>query len=250
MYSLLVVEDEVLLRKGITSLIDFSKFDITRVEEAEDGRIGYEKFIANPFDIVITDINMPNEDGISMVKKIKTLKKDTEIIFLTGYDYFDYALSAIKMGASDYVLKPISKTDIEGVLFKVINNIKENAKSKKIESLIADKGNDIEDEVMKFINDNISNSSLSLNMVASQFGFSPNYFSTLLKKRGVSFQDYVVKQRLVKSKILLLSTNMRIFEIAEAVGFEDVNYFSSRFKQLTGMTPKQFKREAANNEIK
>lgn len=58
----------------------------------------------------------------------------------------------------------------------------------------------------------------------------------------MTFQDYVITQRMNKAKVLLLSTSMKIYEVASAVGMEDVNYFSVRFKQIVGVTPKQFQK--------
>lgn len=56
------------------------------------------------------------------------------------------------------------------------------------------------------------------------------------------FQDYLIQERLKKAKLLLLTTDLKVYEIAEQVGFEDINYFSQRFKQLVGMTPRQYKK--------
>lgn len=71
MYSLLIVEDEYLVRQGIRSLVDFSQFKIDRVNEAENGQLAWDLFQKEPYDIVLTDINMPKLNGIQLAELIK-----------------------------------------------------------------------------------------------------------------------------------------------------------------------------------
>jgi two-component system response regulator YesN len=80
-----------------------------------------------------------------------------------------------------------------------------------------------------------------LTSVAHSLGYAPNYLSSLFKNLfGVPFQEYVLSHRLEKAKLLLLTTSLKNYEIAERVGFEDVNYFNTRFKLKYGVSPKQY----------
>ena len=98
-------------------------------------------------------------------------------------------------------------------------------------------------EFEEAIHERLADSELSLKSLASQLGFSPSYLSVLIKKElGLPFQDYLIQERMKKAKLLLLTTDLKIYEIAEQVGFEDMNYFSQRFKQVVGLTPRQFKK--------
>ncbi|MGT2934350.1 response regulator transcription factor [Streptococcus castoreus] len=242
MYSLLIVEDEYLVRQGIRSLVDFSQFGINRVSEAENGQVAWELFQAKPFDIVLTDINMPKLNGIQLAELIKNQTPQAHLVFLTGYDDFNYALSALKLGVDDYLLKPFSKTDVEDMLYKIQQKLDISRKAETIQELVEQPQKEVA-EVAAIIQDRLADSSLSLKSLAQQIGFSPNYLSVLIKRDlGVPFQDYLVQERLKKAKLLLLTTDLKIYEIAEQVGFEDMNYFSQRFKQLVGVTPRQYKK--------
>ncbi|MDY5964086.1 MAG: response regulator [Peptostreptococcus porci] len=248
MYTLLIIEDEELVRKGISSLIDFDKMGIGSVYEAENGEVAWDIIVEQRPDIILSDINMPHMDGITLAKKVKELDKDTHIVFLTGYDYFDYAVSALKLGADDYVLKPISKKDVENILINITNKLNQERREKAVYELISENeqnpcGSSGSDELLCIINQKIYCSDFSLKDLANQMGFSTNYLSTFIKKHlGMSFQDYLTKNRIDRAKILLLTTDLKIYEIAEQVGYEDVNYFSSRFKQYVGMTPRQYQK--------
>lgn len=239
MFGLLIVEDEPIVRNGIKNLVSFDQFEIDRVYDACDGVTGWQIFQNEKIDIVLTDINMPKMDGITFSKLVKETNPKTRIIFLTGYNMFDYALHALKLGADDYLLKPFSKADIEEILKKTVEKIKQEKKNEEIHRLIEDSTTTrIETE----IENHLADKNFSRDQLADILGFSPNYLSKIMKESlGVSFQNYLIAQRIKKAKLLLLTTSLKNYEIAEAVGFEDMNYFCHRFKLEVGMTPRAFK---------
>ena len=240
MYSIMIVEDEYLVRQGIASLVDYEQFGMQVITQAENGREAWQKFQKNPADILLTDINMPQMNGLELAKLVRDQAPTCHIVFLTGYDDFDYARTAIKLGADDYLLKPFSKDDVEEMLAKVQTKLDKERKRAQIQNLV-DQGQ--RSELEEAIHARLADSELSLKSLASQLGFSPSYLSVLIKKElGLPFQDYLIQERIKKAKLLLLTTDLKIYEIAEQVGFEDMNYFSQRFKQVVGLTPRQFKK--------
>ena len=240
MYSIMIVEDEYLVRQGIASLVNYEQFGMQVIAQAENGREAWQKFQENPADILLTDINMPQMNGLELAKLVRDQAPKCHIVFLTGYDDFDYARTAIKLGADDYLLKPFSKDDVEEMLAKVQTKLDKERKKAQIQNLV-DQGQ--HSELEEAIHERLADSELSLKNLAFQLGFSPSYLSVLIKKElGLPFQDYLIQERMKKAKLLLLTTDLKIYEIAEQVGFEDMNYFSQRFKQVVGLTPRQFKK--------
>ena len=240
MYSIMIVEDEYLVRQGIASLVNYEKFSMQVIAQAENGIEAWKKFQENPADILLTDINMPQMNGLELAKLVRDQAPKCHIVFLTGYDDFDYARTAIKLGADDYLLKPFSKDDVEEMLAKVQTKLDKERKKAQIQNLV-DQGQ--HSELEEAIHARLADSELSLKSLAFQLGFSSSYLSVLIKKElGLPFQDYLIQERMKKAKLLLLTTDLKIYEIAEQVGFEDMNYFSQRFKQVVGLTPRQFKK--------
>ena len=240
MYSIMIVEDEYLVRQGIASLVDYEQFGMQVIAQAENGIEAWQKFQKNPADILLTDINMPQMNGLELAKLVRDQAPKCHIVFLTGYDDFDYARTAIKLGADDYLLKPFSKDDVEEMLSKVQTKLDKERKKAQIQNLV-DQGQ--RSELEEAIHARLADSELSLKNLAFQLGFSPSYLSVLIKKElGLPFQDYLIQERMKKAKLLLLTTDLKIYEIAEQVGFDDMNYFSQRFKQVVGLTPRQFKK--------
>lgn len=255
MYSLLIIEDEPLIRKGIMTLIDFKALNIAQCFEAEDGEEGQAVFKAQNPDLVLLDINLPSISGMDLAESFKKLNPRVKIAILTGYDYFDYAVKALRIGVDNYVLKPVTKQDIALILKGLIEKIEQeniqSETSKSIDSLfkLSQVDNHSNDSYKALIHtkliENIHNSSFSLQTLSQELNLSPSYLSTLFKKIfAVPFQDFMLTLRLEKAKLLLLSGKYKIYEIAELVGFEDVNYFSTRFKKVYGISPKQFLQNA------
>lgn len=240
MYKMMIVEDEHLVRKGIAALVDFQRFGIELVAEAENGSEAWEIIQTQAIDLVLTDINMPRMNGIRLAQLIKDHRPDIHIVFLTGYDAFEYALSAVKLGIDDYLLKPFSREDVEEMLGKIVAKLDQEGRQQQIRDLM--QSNEVS-RLEKAIQDRLSDSNLTLKSLAQDLGFSPSYLSVLLKKElGVSFQEYMIQERMKMAKLLLLTTDLKIYEIANEVGFEDMNYFSYRFKQMVGISPRQFKK--------
>ena len=240
MYSIMIVEDEYLVRQGISSLVDFKKFNMQVIGEAENGLEAWEKIQAECPDIILTDINMPQMNGIKLAQLAREQYPQLHIIFLTGYDDFDYALSAVKLGADDYLLKPFSREDVEAMLIKVKEKLDKEKKQQQVHELVEKaEFSDLE----QAIHDRLADTELSLKSLSFQLGFNSSYLSVLIKKElGLPFQDYLIQERMKRAKLLLLTTDLKVYEIAEQVGFDDMNYFSQRFKQIVGVTPRQFKK--------
>lgn len=108
MYSVLIVDDEVITCNSLAKMISHIRPN-WNVETAYDGKEAIEKFQKSHFDVIITDIKMPFIDGIDLIQQIKVIKPETICIIQSAYSDFEYAQNALKMGVTDYILKPISK---------------------------------------------------------------------------------------------------------------------------------------------
>jgi two-component system response regulator YesN len=249
MYKLLVVDDEPLVREGIVSLVPFEKLGINEIFQAENGLKALEIVIKEFPDIILCDINMPKMNGLEFASKVKDLYPNTKIAFISGYDYFDYAKEGIKIGVEDYILKPISSKDVFILVSKMIDKInQERYQQELLKSIKSD--NNIEDDfdyqnqIDNYLNGNYNSSKLSLSSLANELGLSEGYLSNLFKKiYKKSFTDYITELRLKKAKILLLTSHLKNYEIAEAVGINDPNYFSTTFKKKYGYSPSQYRKK-------
>ena len=255
MYNLLIVDDEPIIRRGIKSLAILSEIGINKIFEAGNAEKCLEIIDKEQIDIIMLDINMPNTDGLTLAKMLKEKNQNFAIIMVTGYDYFEYMQTAIRLGVDDYLLKPVNKTDIELVLKRMIDKIEKIRLENRLwelnvtsESILSGDNSSFK-AVREYMNEHLFDSDLSLGYMAENLGFNSSYLSGIIKQiYGIPFQEYVALKRMEQAKILCLSTDMKNYEIAEEIGYEDVNYFTNRFKKTFGITPKQFKQGMKPNE--
>ncbi len=105
-YKVVLVDDEPFIRKGMLNIINWEKLGCMVVGEAGNGMEGIELIRKEMPDIIITDIRMPEIDGLEMIRTIKNILPNSQIVILTGYRDFEYLQEALKLGASSYLLKP------------------------------------------------------------------------------------------------------------------------------------------------
>ncbi|MBD2864922.1 response regulator transcription factor [Paenibacillus oceani] len=123
MVKLMIVDDESIIRKGIRTSIDWWKLDVDIVGEARNGKEALELCEQLKPDIVVTDIRMPHMDGLELARQLKERVPQTKIVIISGYDDFDYARQALKIGVNEYLMKPVGATELEALITKISEEI-------------------------------------------------------------------------------------------------------------------------------
>jgi two-component system response regulator YesN len=135
-YKLLIVDDEVEVRKGIINKVNWEELGYEIVAEGENGKEALELFEKTLPDVVLTDIKMPFMDGLELTRIVKEKYPTTKVIVMTGFDEFEFAHKAIKLNVSEYLLRPIAAQELTDILVKVKNQIdNEIAEKENIEAL-------------------------------------------------------------------------------------------------------------------
>ena len=130
-YKAIIVDDESWTREVLKQLGKWDEYNIEIAGEAADGDYGLEMARAIHPDIILTDVNMPNLDGISFIRTIREERNNAQIIFISGYDNYDYIRNALKLEALDYILKPIKPDEFNGVLKQCSDLLNKNLEEKK-----------------------------------------------------------------------------------------------------------------------
>lgn len=130
--NVLLVEDELIVRKGLRALINWDDYDMEITSEATNGEQALNIIYEKPIDIVITDIRMPMMNGIELTRKVKEEFPQIKVMLLTCYDDFEYVQEALELGASCYLLKTdLEDGSLEKQLLKVSNKIKSERENRK-----------------------------------------------------------------------------------------------------------------------
>lgn len=119
MMKLVIVEDEDIIREGLIAYVDWAKLGFEVVGEAMNGRSGLDIIREKKPDVILTDIRMPVMDGLEMLSELRSEKNDTSVVILSGYEDFEYARRAMKLGVSEYILKPLNIKKLEEVMGRI-----------------------------------------------------------------------------------------------------------------------------------
>ncbi|WP_054636585.1 response regulator [Thalassobacillus sp. C254] len=233
--NLLIVDDETLEREVLRDIVKKSNLNIGICLEAANGLTALEITKKNKIDLILMDIKMPILDGLSAAKMVKQIDPNIKIIFLTAYNEFDFALQTIKIGAEDFLLKPVRPKEVVESLQKVVTSAGNNG-------LLEEQRSSVIEKINSYIKSNIDEK-LTLEQLARVVHLHPQYISRLFKQEmGMTFTDFITKKRIEKSKELLVKSKKNITEISELCGFSDPNYFSRVFRKMEGEPPMQYRK--------
>ncbi|MDR3170820.1 MAG: response regulator [Treponema sp.] len=253
MIRLVIAEDEKQIRDGLLYTIPWKDMHYEVVGAASNGEDAADMLNKLKPAVLLTDIRMPKKDGITLLKEAREQFPQLKVIILSGYDDFEYARSALKHGASDYLLKPVGEQELAATLAKIREALlaEEKAALSQFlpEQIVArlpgvtplvphqDANVGFIRRIEKYVESNYMKN-ISVVDAASEAGLSPNYFSNLFKKcYGLSFVGYLNGIRIAKACELIAEGKFKIYEIAEKTGFTDYKYFSTVFRKITGKSP-------------
>lgn len=123
MLQMIIVDDERIIRESLSKFIDWGSVGVKVIGTADNGTAAVDLVLKKQPDIVLSDIAMPNLNGIQMIELLRRHNFETEIIFISAYSSFEYAKNALKYGAFDYILKPINETQLLETVGKCVKKI-------------------------------------------------------------------------------------------------------------------------------
>ena len=191
---------------------------------------------------------MPIMDGLDLMKEMATLGFHQPVIIITGHSEFEYARTAFRLGAVDYLLKPIKSNELRDVLHNLqeqLSKKKEEQGTELLNSELTDqnKGAELIRSILKLIETSYMDD-LSLAVIADQAGFNASYLSRLFKmETGKGFVQYLREVRMKHACQMLITTGLTIEHIANKIGFMDEKHFRRTFKKEFGLTPGEYRKE-------
>jgi ligand-binding sensor domain-containing protein/DNA-binding response OmpR family regulator len=225
-----------------------------------NGKEALSELLRNKYDIVISDVMMPEMDGFTLVKMIKSNPNISHIpvILLTSKSDIDNRLEGIEKGADAYLAKPFNMEELHLTVDNLIKN-RQRLKGKfsgalrqedKIENKQVDANDDLlMKRIMKSVNENLSNSDYSIEQLSIDAGISRAQLHRKLKEiTGVSASDFVRNIRMEQAVKLLREKKINITQIAYTVGFTNEAHFSTVFRKHFGIPPSEYNRKNEENE--
>ena len=254
-FSILIVDDHKLFRDFVANILDTFN---AMIYQASNGIDAFDKACEFIPDLIITDISMPYKDGLELVENLQKELKTSHIpiIIISGRNMHDQKMAGLKAGALSYLSKPFQP---EELILMVNLILQQQIKYKKqykalLEHSISNNDyvfNNYDESFMLnvkfFIAHNLSNSNLSIKNFCNEFNMSESVLYRKIKGlTGVGIIQLIKNERLLKSKVLLKTTNKTILTIANECGFKSVSYFNSLFKESVDLTPSEFRQMHEN----
>lgn len=250
-YHILVVEDEDEIRQYMNEELSSDY----KILSASNGKEALEIILKNKPDLVISDIMMPEMDGITLSRKVKQNININHIpiILLTAKSKTEDRLEGLEIGADAYIVKPFNTEELKQTINNLIAN-RERLKSKysgkqqpddKIAKIELKSSDEILiEKIMKIVNENIANPQLNVEMLADNVGMSRVHMHRKLKElTNQSARDFIRGIRLKQAATLLSEKKLSVSEVAYATGFSNLSHFSNSFKEFYGVSPTEY----ANN---
>ena len=248
MYRVILVDDERLIVKGLSSVVPWAELGCQVAGTAYDGAGGLALIRQLKPDIVLTDIRMPNMDGLTMLAALKSEFPRMQMSVLTAYRDFEYARQALNLGVCRYLLKPSDVNEIEEAVRLMAGRLDALPPDTPEPGEDGPAGNFIVQAAMGYMREHYAEQHLSLSDVADHVYVSQWHLSKLLNRETEqSFFDLLAGIRIEKAKQLLADPARRIHEVAESVGYTDVAHFSKSFKKYVGCTPGEYRNGARPN---
>lgn len=240
MYSAILVDDESLFLDGFVSMIDWPSYGFEVIKTFDKAREALAFLKENSVNLVVTDIMMPGLDGLEFLRQLKAINPDIVTIILSGAESFEYAQKAIRFGVSNYLLKPLNVDELALSLM----DIKEALDAKYDEEVNIGSFDGYYKDVVENIKKNVlmNYRTITLENIALDVKMSTNYVSKLFKKvSGQNFSDYLIEVKMTNAMRLLKNNELKIYEIAYMIGYDNPKNFTRAFKKYWGKSPWEYK---------
>ena len=252
--TLLVADDEAIVRAFINKLVTREKAPVRQVLEAGNGLKALELALEHKPDLVFLDIRMPGMDGLQAAEAILQALPGTMVVMVTAHGDFDYARSAFRAGVEDYLLKPIRASSVLEYIHKAqaarvtrlsaadAAPLPGNYARPQAGALPAENAPPAVHAAVEYIRGHlhgkISLSDVSKAVFVSQFHLSRMF----ARHMGKPLMEYAQDKRLAEAEKLLRETSLSVSEIAEQLGYSTLAYFSGCFRKKFGQAPSAYRK--------
>ena len=235
-YTCVLIDDDPWALQDMKKTLPLKETGFQVMGEYGNARDALEGIAALRPDLVITDICLGGMSGLELIAQCREKGYPCDSIVVSGYSDFEYARQAINADVSTYLLKPIDCAQGREALMKVRGRLDGRPLSVSRQTHTIDR-------VRDYVRENYQ-SKCSLDDVADAFHLNRTYLSELFRETfGKNFVQYKNEVRIEHAKILLVHTNLTIAQIALRCGFDNTSYFAMVFRQITGVSPLQYRKQ-------
>ncbi len=230
---LVIADDEPYIRTNLKALFPWKELGYEVAAAFSNGLDALNYIETVGADVLLTDIQMPVMDGISLIKQLYNHQIPVRTVILSAYTEFEYAKQGMQYGATDYIVKPISYEEITDVFASLHRAICGPESQEAPDTLT---------QLIRYIEDHLADATLE--GAAAQIHLSADYLSRLFRKKtDISFSEYLLNARMKEAGLLMRQIHLSISEIASRLGYKNPKNFTRAFHNYYGMTPTEYRRQ-------
>lgn len=238
MYQLIIIDDEPKIAEGIAMLFPWEESGFHVAATFTSAVQALEYLRAEKADVVLSDIQMPDLSGIELCRELQDT--GVEVVLFSSHQDYEYFRSAIQLGVTDYLLKPISYPK----LLECFTKIRERLDAERHVEQEMPQGyyEQILSRVEAYLSANLQNATLG--RCSERVNLSPTYLSRIIKERtGKTFSDRLMQLRMEKARELLNNPDYKGYDIAYDLGYDNPKNFSRAFKNYWGCSPREYRQQ-------
>ncbi|MBR2776581.1 MAG: response regulator, partial [Prevotella sp.] len=247
-FKILVVDDDQEIADYIINELG-SRY---KFNHAPNGKEGLKMLLTEDYDLVVSDVMMPEMDGLTLLKRIKDNPQISEIpvIMLTSKAEVEHKLEGLKSGADAYIAKPFSMEELHIQIDNLIDNVRRLRgkfsgavqQEKRVENIEVKSNDDaLMERVMRSVNAHLSDPDFNIDALASDVGISRAQLHRKMKEiTGISSGKFLRNLRMEQAARLLREGAVNVSQVADRVGYDDRAHFSTAFKAHFGQSPTEY----------
>ena len=243
MYGAYIVDDESLMIESVIGTVSWAENGFEVIGSSTNPLLAVDEIISLKPDLVISDLKMPQMDGLTLMKTLRDAGENCEFVMLSAFGEFEASRDFFKMDGFDYLLKPLDPQDAESVLEKLWRKIAKKNNVTPVTSPISTKTTNF-DSLVKHISENYGKK-VNLKSLSREFNISANYICTLFAKHyNSTLTTFITGIRMREAARMLKETDSPLKEVAILCGYPDYFYFSRTFKAHFGVPPLEYRQAA------
>ncbi|MBQ7144837.1 MAG: response regulator [Oscillospiraceae bacterium] len=241
MIRAIIVDPDETVRRDTVHALEHCGVPCAVVGEADRGQTARTLIAEKRPQLVISELELPDMSGIELLRQLRGTEVEGEFIFLCTRQDFVTVRAALRLGAADYLLKPLSQNELAEALQRVILR-RSSPSNARLIVVQARQENRYVSEAIRYIAAHYSEPGLSVRSIARALDLSEGHLSRLFKeKTGYTMKNYLTLYRMGIAEDLLSDCRSRVYETAKQVGYQDVAYFSNTFKRVVGVSPTEYR---------
>ena len=247
MIRALIAGPDAAARQELARMLSRCKVPCSVVAQAESGAATLELLHKTRPQLIFSELELSDGSGLALLARLREINSPLQFLFLSERKDFFALREALRLGAVDFLLKPLSRADLDEALQRILRRCGSPSSASLFQRPDWQENRYVS-EAVHYIASHYSEPGLTVRTISRVLDLSEGHLSRLFReKTGYTMKNYLTRYRIGVAEDLLRDSRSRVYEAAKLVGYQDVAYFSNTFKRIVGVSPTVFRNEKSGS---